>query len=129
MNSKQQGDIGVAKAIYYYTSQNYTVSIPNTDNSKYDLIVDKDNQLYRVQVKTTTHKAPSGSYHVELRTMGGNQSWSGTYKKISSNDVDLLFVACEDGSIYEFNSNEINEKTSITLGKLYDSNKVALDRW
>ena len=129
MNTKQQGDIGVAKAIYFYTASGYTVSIPNTDNAKYDLVVDKDGKLNRVQVKTTTFQAPSGSYQVMLRTMGGNQSWSGVYKRIYKDDVDFLFVACEDGSIYEFPSEVIHNKSTVTLGQIYDQYKVALDRW
>lgn len=129
MNTKQQGDIGVAKAIYFYTTNGYSVSIPNTDNTKYDLIVDKDGQLDRVQVKTTTFKVASGSYQVMLRTMGGNQSWNGIYKRIEKDEVDVVFVVCEDGNTYEFPSEVVHGKSTITLGKLYDQYRVALDRW
>lgn len=129
MNTKQQGDIGVAKAIYYYTAEGYTVSIPNTDNSRYDLVIDKDGQLYRVQVKTTSFKVKSGSYEVKLSTQGGNRSWGGTIKKLSKNEIDLLFIACDDGTTYEFNAEEIDDRPSITLGFKYNKNKVELDRW
>jgi hypothetical protein len=48
MNRKQQGDIGVAQAIFYYTKQGYVVSVPATDNSLYDLLVDNGNAIKRI---------------------------------------------------------------------------------
>ncbi len=128
MNTKQTGDIGVAKAIYYYTALGYTVSIPNTDNAKYDLIVD-NGKLLRVQVKTTSYKVKSGSYQANLKTCGGNQSWSGIVKYIVASDTDLALIVCDDGSMYEFPSNVIAGKTNVTLGEKYNKYKVALDRW
>ncbi|WP_426513126.1 group I intron-associated PD-(D/E)XK endonuclease [Dactylosporangium sp. McL0621] len=53
MNRKQQGDLGVAMAIAYYTRTGYAVSVPLTDNTRYDLIIDGGERLLRVQVKTT----------------------------------------------------------------------------
>lgn len=128
MNTKQQGDIGVAKAIYIYTALGYTISIPNTDNAKYDLIVEKD-RLYRVQVKTTTFKTKYGIYQAMLKTSGGNQSWSGEYSRISSSNVDLVFIVTEEGVCYEFPVEKIDGSSTINLGKDKDIFKVALDRW
>ena len=129
MNSKQQGDIGVAKAIYYYTALGYTVSIPNTDNAKYDLVVDMDGKLNRVQVKTTTHKTQHGVYQAMLKTSGGNQSWSGNIYRISSDNVDIVFILNDEGTMYEFPASFLNERTTVNLGKDKDSYKVALGRW
>jgi HJR/Mrr/RecB family endonuclease len=55
-NTKKQGDVGLGQAIAWFTRNSYTVSLPLTDSQDYDLIVDKDNVLYRVQVKTTSNK-------------------------------------------------------------------------
>ena len=129
MNSKQQGDIGVSKAIYYYTAKEYIVSFPLTDNSKYDLIVDKNGILFRVQAKTTTYKTEYGVYQVMLKTFGGNQSWSGEVSKISSNNVDLVFIVSEDGNMYEFPSKYLNGRSTINLGKDKEKYRVELDRW
>lgn len=128
MNTKQQGDIGVAKAIYIYTALGYTVSIPNTDNSKYDLVVEKD-KLYRVQVKTTGYKTKYGIYQAMLRTSGGNQSWSGEYSRIESSKVDLVFILTEEGTCYEFPSESLQGSTTVNLGKDKNIFKVELDRW
>ena len=128
MNTKQQGDVGVAKAIYIYTALGYTISIPNTDNAKYDLIVEKD-KLYRVQVKTTTFKTKYGVYQAMLKTSGGNQSWSGEYSRISSSNVDLIFILTEEGTCYEFPVENLEGNATVNLGKDKDMFKVALDRW
>jgi hypothetical protein len=46
---------------------NYTVSKPFSDNTRYDFIVDKDNSLYRVQIKSTNYKRSDNQYAVRLR--------------------------------------------------------------
>jgi hypothetical protein len=129
MNKKQQGDIGVAKAIYYYTALGMIVSAPLTDNAKYDLIVDNKNKINRIQIKTSSYKVKSGSYEVQLKTTGGNQSWQGSVSKIDAENADVLFVVCDDGSMYEFPPEVFDKRTTITLGKEYEKFRVGLDRW
>jgi Holliday junction resolvase-like predicted endonuclease len=70
-NSKKKGDVGLGAAIAYFTRMGYCVCLPLTDSQEYDLIVDIDKILHKVQVKTTTHKKKSGVYSVELRTLDG----------------------------------------------------------
>ena len=53
MNTVGIGDVGEAIAVVEFTQQGFMVSKPLSNNARYDLIVDKDNKLYRVQVKTT----------------------------------------------------------------------------
>ena len=129
MNTKQQGDIGVSKAVYYYTAKGYAVSIPLTDNTKYDLIVDDGNSLKRIQIKTTTYKTKYDVYQVMLKTSGGNQSWSGTVSKLDSKNFELLFILTENGDMYEFTSDEVDGRSTINLGPEKQNNRVELDRW
>ena len=128
MNTKQQGDIGVAKAIFYYTASGYIVSIPNTDNSKYDLVVDKLGTIYRVQVKTTTYKTEYGIYQAALKTMGGNRSGQ-KISNMSSDNIDLVFILTEEGSMYEIPATNIGSGASINLGKDKSIYLVSLDKW
>ena len=51
-NTKDRGDETEAKVIHEMISHGYSVSIPFGDNDKYDLIVDDNGQLYRIQCKT-----------------------------------------------------------------------------
>lgn len=125
MNTKQQGDRGVAAAIAFYTLQGFGVSVPLTDNERYDIIVDKKSDLLRVQCKTTTYKRnEKRAYEVMLRTSGGNQSWSGVSKTISSEECDLLFILSGDGRAYEFEPDIFHGKSSLSLGPTKDSNVV-----
>lgn len=52
MNTKIKGDISVSNVITKMLNAGYAVSIPFGDCQRYDLIVDKDDILQRVQVKT-----------------------------------------------------------------------------
>jgi hypothetical protein len=51
-NSKARGDETEAKIITQLLTEGYSVSIPFGDNDKYDLVVDDEGTLYRVQCKT-----------------------------------------------------------------------------
>lgn len=124
MNTKEQGDIGVAHAIYWYTLQGYKVSIPNTDSTRYDLIVDKHGKLYRVQCKTTFFKTPSGNFEVGLRTHGGNQSWNKQSKYINADETDIVWVTTEDRNGYEFPVDVCAGRASLTLNAKLEYYKV-----
>jgi hypothetical protein len=67
-NSKKQGDVGMGVAIGYFAARGITVCIPLTDSQDYDLVIDLDDVLKKVQVKTTTSKAGTRrGYDVHLR--------------------------------------------------------------
>ena len=51
--NKEKGNSSLGIAIAYYSSNGYTVSIPLNDTQDYDLIIDKNNVLKKVQVKST----------------------------------------------------------------------------
>ena len=115
MSHKKQGDLGVAAAIAHYMNQGYVVCFPLTDTARYDLVVDKNGKLYRVEIKTTNYQLPSGNYEVTLRTKGGNTSWNGLVKTISSTDCDIVFASSPDGN-YEFPASVVAGMATITLG-------------
>lgn len=112
MNTKQQGALGVAVAIAHYTKLGYAVFVPVSDVSRYDLIIDDGSGPLRLEVKTT--KSSVGA--VQLRTLGGNRSWSGEVKRITPEDCDLVFCYnANSGSFKEFTSAELNGRTSVTV--------------
>jgi len=124
MNSRKQGDVGLGSAIGWFTANGYTVCIPLTDNQDYDLVVEKDHGMQKVQVKTTTQKLPSGAYEVELRTKGGNKSGDGKEKSFESTAVDYLFVITEKGDRYLIPANKVITKSTISVGSKYDEYKI-----
>ena len=126
INSKKQGDIGMCYAMAYYAKLGWTVSVPVTDSQDYDLIVDSGTRLFKVQVKTTRCKAPSGNYIASLTTNGGNRSGSGKTKKFNDNSSDLLFVLTETGDCYSIPTSDISTTTVVTLCEKYLPYRVTL---
>lgn len=116
-NSKKQGDIGLGAAIAWFVANEYVVSIPLTDSQDYDLIVEKENKLYRVQVKTTSF-IKNTCYEVQLSVKGGNKSGTGKIKKFDNSKIELLFVLTEDGSRYLIPAKDILAKNSLALNEL-----------
>lgn len=52
MSTKLKGDIGESAALAKLTRAGFVVSIPFGDRARYDLVIEKDGNLERVQVKT-----------------------------------------------------------------------------
>ena len=77
--NKEKGNTGLGIAIAYYSTNGYTVSIPLNDTQDYDLIVDKNNRIERVQVKATGCKTKYVRYQVALKSCGGTKGKE--YKK------------------------------------------------
>lgn len=123
MNKRLQGDVGTAAAIYYYTSQGYNVSVPITEATLYDLVVE-NGSIKRVQCKTSKHKSKYGSYEVELRTMGGNQSWSGDVKRLSAKNSDEVFILTGDQQMYVIPTTLLDNSSRISLGAKWSQYKV-----
>ncbi len=51
--TKYKGDFGVQNVILDLMNKNYIVSVPIGDNAPYDLIIDRNNTLEKIQVKYT----------------------------------------------------------------------------
>lgn len=88
MNSKQQGGIGLAKAIYIYSRMGYSIFTPLTDNERFDFIAYKNGIAKRIEVKTANCR----NDEITLRTKGGNKSGTGKEKRISDKECDEVFV-------------------------------------
>lgn len=125
-NSKKQGDWGLGRAIAYFTLKEYTVSVPLTESQDYDLVVDNGNGLKKVQVRTSGHAAPSGNPKVNLRTLGGNQSFH-TIKKFDGSKVDMIFVTTVGFGDYAIPTSEFNSQNCLTIDKRFEKYKVELN--
>jgi hypothetical protein len=128
-NSKKQGDMGLGFAICYFVSKGYTTSLPLTDSQDYDLIVDIDNKLCKVQVKTTSYKrsqkdCKNSYWTINLSVKGGNRSYN-TIKKFDNLKVDYLFIITSEMDKYLIPCSELsNAKHSLTLYKPWDKFKL-----
>jgi hypothetical protein len=108
--NKEQGDTCESFATFYYTSLGCIVSKPLTHSPYYDLIVDTDGVLKKVECKSSRFKDNPKSYTVALGTTGGNQSWNKVVKKIDAKKVDEIFILDGDGNYYIYNSKDLHNK-------------------
>lgn len=115
--NKQKGNSSLGIAIAYFTLNGYTVSIPLNDTQDYDLITEQNNILQTVQVKSSSCKNKAGNYQVALKSCGGTKGK--TYKTLLDTSVNLLFIFLEDYSIYLIPTNQIKNRSTITLPTKY----------
>ena len=111
--NKDKGNSSLGIAIAYYASNGYTVSIPLNDTQDYDLIVDRDNLIKRVQVKSTGCKTKYGSYQVALKSCGGTKGE--TYKTVIDTNIDELFIVTEDIGLYILPIEELKNKSTLNI--------------
>jgi len=123
-NTKIQGSIGLGQAIAYFTKLGYIVSVPLNDSQDYDLIVEIDNKLYKVQVKTVTYKNESGNYQPFIRKMCKNTKKSYI---VAATDLeyDYLFITSSDLENWFIPKEEVKDiRNSFSLTERFDKYKI-----
>lgn len=91
-HTQKKGDIAVAQAIATFTRLGHDVALPITESAAYDLILDCDEGLKRVQVRFTS----SSRGQVDLRRIHSNGSGY-VVKKTKPDAYDWLFVLNDRG--------------------------------
>lgn len=109
MNTKQQGDVGLGAAIAAFTKYNATVCIPLTDSQDYDLVVEGNYGLKKVQVKRCTYKR-NNLFRVSLTVKGGNRSGAGKIKKFDHGNIRYGFYPHPGGGLVHSNRILLNSK-------------------
>ena len=107
MKSKLKGNLGVIKAIDLFSKDGFLVSLPFGDVGDYDLIVDYNGKLLRIQCKTSeTNDGKTVSFNTAVTSMF-------TRKRYTKEMVDYLFLydMIEDRAFIV----EPNEKTEVTI--------------
>lgn len=117
-NTKAQGTVGLGSAIEYFTRNNYIVSLPLNDSQDYDMIVDGEEGLKKVQVRTSNAKSKHNSYNVSVRVSGGSATKKSQIRKAGTDmKYDLLFVLCGDGTKYLIPKEQFkNNRSYIVVG-------------
>lgn len=114
MLSKAKGDLAVAFAIQHYTVNGFEVCLPIGDKRPYDIVIEKDGLLKRVQVKYAGFYKGVNQHKVALRITGGNQSWS-TAKKYLDTDFDELFVYTGNNRIFVIPWSDIKARNELKI--------------
>lgn len=111
--NKEKGNAGLSLAIAYFGANGYTVSLPLNDTQDYDLIIDKDGVLSRVQCKATGQIKSNGNYELSLASCGGTKG--SQYKTVIDTNVDLIFALRGDGIMYVIPVKEVTNTKKIVL--------------
>ena len=130
LQPKIKGDTALGAAIKYFLSSGYEVLLPIGDKRDYDIVVEKNNIMSRVQVKFGGLYKGRTTCKVALRVMGGNQSFF-TVKRYDKCSFDFLFVLTAKNSTYliPWEGNIIKQSTLNIEAVKYDSFKVTLQGW
>lgn len=115
MNTANIGDLGESVAIMKFTQMGCIVSKPLTNNARYDLIVEYNNKLYKVQVKTTQAIKENVKMEFSIKTTNYSQgSWKST--GYTNNEIDLFFLYCIENNWCGLYTNENGEfQKNLTL--------------
>lgn len=108
--TQRKGDTAVAKAISTFTSLGFDVAIPLTESAAYDLIIDTQRSLKRVQVRYSTNG------EVDLRRIHSN-SKGYVVKKIMEKSYDWLYVLKGNGTEYLIKECLLNRRSLKPLEK------------
>lgn len=120
-----QGNLGLAKAIEYFTSIGVTVSIPLNDTQPYDLVADIDGKLNKISVKTGRSRAGKKSFYIQLRNTGGGRKGNIRQVNFDNSSCDYLFVYTIDEALYLIPANKVQATAAIQVGGAkYEKYKV-----
>ena len=114
MNTKERGDLAIGQAINYFIKNRFEVCLPIGDKRDYDLVIEKNGNLQKVQVKYAGLYGRSKTCKVGLRITGGNQSYSYA-KKYTQDSFDILFVYTEKAEIYVIPWSEIKNRNELSI--------------
>ena len=115
MHWRRQGDLGEVSALEWLVAQGWDVYVPFGHSEDADLVADRNGELIRVQVKTSTCFS-HGRWQVTLCTRGGNRSWSGLVKRFAAARCDWLFVLVGDGRRWFIPAGTVGGGSGLVLG-------------
>ncbi|HXY17863.1 MAG TPA: group I intron-associated PD-(D/E)XK endonuclease [Candidatus Nitrosopolaris sp.] len=127
MRPKEKGDIALAYAIQHYLLSGYEVCLPVGDKRDYDLVIERDNVLERVQVKYAGFYPAKNKCLVGLRITGGNQSYHYA-KKYTDTAFDYLFVYTARGRSYSLPWSEVKARSELSIENV-KYNKYLTSSW
>lgn len=113
LTTNQKGDLTELYVLTAFMERGIMVSTPYGQNSRYDFIIDVNNNLYRVQVKAS--KIDDDHSKFTFYTASSHITGRGHHKKTySSKEVDLFATYCE-GHVYIIPILECEGKKQKTL--------------
>lgn len=119
----KKGILTEIQAILDFTQQGYFCSIPYGDACRYDLIVDINNTLYKIQCKTSSWVTDTAkekeAFKFECRTSTTNTKTI-TRRTYTKNEIDFFYTSF-NGKSYLVPISEAEGKTSFRFRYEYPS--------
>lgn len=118
------GRLGLSTAISWFLSRGYAPSIP-VEPCLYDLVVESDCGLQRIQVKTTGRKTSEGRYHALIGRAAYDSKVTanarGRFRREAYPDgsIDFFFIVCANGAIYLIPQSRVSGLIELTLTRKY----------
>lgn len=128
MYQSLQGNLGLGKAIEYFTSKSIPIAIPLNDTQKYDLVADFNGKLQKISVKTSRYTENGISYSVQLRNTGGS-SGNNKVRPFDNQSCDYIFIYTAKEELYLIPSNIITAINSINVGPKYEQYKIKINKF
>jgi len=132
--SKHYGDYATSLCITYFLARGYQVLTPLGDRGKYDILVEKNGEAKRIQVKWTSVFRDGRYPIVSLRVCGSAKKENGGVSKTicyrySKKDFDFIWIATPIGC-YLIPVEEIfkgkEQKSDLKLFPKWDKFKVEI---
>ena len=96
MNSKRKGNITELSVALAFQKLNIPVAIPFGDCERYDLIVEINNKLYKIQCKTSSYyRGDSSKISFNCRSTSTKQGQT-IHKSYSENEIDFFATVFND---------------------------------
>lgn len=113
--TKEKGDIGLTKIIADLTENNINVSIPIAEHLKYDIIIEKDSKMFRVQARYSKADKNNSYIQVKLKSVWSNKSGSYSVNR-EKGDYDILAIYCPyTNKCYYLSDEEFDPGAAINL--------------
>jgi hypothetical protein len=120
----------IGEAIRWFLERGYIPSVP-LEPTRYDLVVESDGGLKRVQVKSSTSKDGSGAwvarvYRTRYDSATTARGTAGKRRSVryTKDEVDLFFIVVGDGSRYLIPLEVVGDTMRLNLGKKYERYKI-----
>ncbi|WP_240145682.1 group I intron-associated PD-(D/E)XK endonuclease [Halococcus salsus] len=95
MNTGQKGDIAETRAIAELVELGYRVSVPTSGHCPYDLVLDTDDELLKIQVKHATLRDDERMRRCSLKRSNPNATETND-SYYGANEVDAYLVFCPE---------------------------------
>ena len=112
--SKQKGNIGEAKCLAKMVELGVPVCLPFGDNERYDMVIERNGKLEKIQIKYSSQKASDGS--VIFKTSSSTNHTTNKHYSTYENDIDafLLYNGVTD-DVYYLPISIVGSQKTITL--------------